>query len=103
MASWALGRCYMTLTTVLHLHWSSSSKCPAGTGKTETVKDLFLLFLCVYVSSVGYACCTELPDDLKSMFQPFFMVVPDSTLIAEITLFPEGFNYCKVHSHAYSV
>ncbi len=55
-----------------------------------------LLFLCVYVFSVGYAGRTELPDNLKSMFRPISMVVPDSTLIAEITLFAEGFNNCKV-------
>ena len=30
------------------------------------------------------------------MFRPISMVVPDSTLIAEITLFGEGFNNCKV-------
>ena len=44
----------------------------------------------------GYAGRTELPDNLKSMFRPISMVVPDSNLIAEIILFGEGFNNTKV-------
>ncbi|XP_028810290.1 dynein heavy chain 2, axonemal isoform X2 [Denticeps clupeoides] len=168
-------RCYMTLTTALHLHRGGSPKGPAGTGKTETVKDLgkalgmyVIVVNCsegldfksmgrmysglaqtgawgcfdefnrinIEVLSVvahqilsilsalsgqatnfnfegrdiqlvkscgifitmnpGYAGRTELPDNLKSMFRPVSMVVPDSTFIAEITLFGEGFNNCKV-------
>ncbi|XP_054461370.1 dynein axonemal heavy chain 2-like [Anoplopoma fimbria] len=168
-------RCYMTLTTALHLHRGGSPKGPAGTGKTETVKDLgkalgiyVIVVNCsegldyksmarmysglaqtgawgcfdefnrinIEVLSVvaqqilsilsalsagqskfhfceqhirlvpscgifitmnpGYAGRTELPDNLKSMFRPISMVVPDSTLIAEIILFGEGFNNCKL-------
>ncbi|XP_075307002.1 dynein axonemal heavy chain 2 [Odontesthes bonariensis] len=168
-------RCYMTLTTALHLHRGGSPKGPAGTGKTETVKDLgkalgtyVIVVNCsegldyksmgrmysglaqtgawgcfdefnrinIEVLSVvaqqilsilsalsaaepwfhfgglnirlvptcgifitmnpGYAGRTELPDNLKSMFRPISMVVPDSTLIAEILLFGEGFDNCKL-------
>ncbi|XP_059574595.1 dynein axonemal heavy chain 2 isoform X3 [Alligator mississippiensis] len=168
-------RCYITLTTALHLHRGGSPKGPAGTGKTETVKDLgkalgmyvivvncsegldyksmgrmysglaqtgawgcfdefnrinvevlsvvaqqILSILSALAASLatfafeghrihlvpscgifitmnpGYAGRTELPDNLKSMFRPIAMVVPDSTLIAEIILFAEGFSNCKV-------
>ncbi|KAK2862756.1 hypothetical protein Q5P01_002289 [Channa striata] len=168
-------RCYMTLTTALHLHRGGSPKGPAGTGKTETVKDLGkalgmyvivvncsegldyksmgrmysglaqtgawgcfdefnrinievlsvvaqqilsilsalsagqskfnfdgqdirLVWSCgIFITmNPGYAGRTELPDNLKSMFRPISMVVPDSTLIAEIILFAEGFNNCKL-------
>ena len=173
-------RCYMTLTTALHLTRGGSPKGPAGTGKTETVKDLgkalgdyvivvncsegldyksigrmlsglgqtgawgcFDEFnrinievlsvvaqqvLCLVEHQIplncenpetrfvfegieiklrwscglfitmnpGYAGRTELPDNLKSLFRPISMMVPDSGMIAEILLMGVGFGMAKL-------
>ena len=163
-------RCYITLTQSLHLIMSGAPAGPAGTGKTETTKDLsrnigimIYVFNCseqmdykstgniykglaqsgawgcfdefnrisievlsvvaVQVKTVqdairarktrfnflgeeisldwavgiwitmnpGYAGRTALPENIKALFRPCAMVVPDYGMICEIMLVSEGF------------
>ena len=54
------------------------------------------IFVTLNPAGKGYGGRSKLPDNLKQLFRPVAMSIPDNELIAEVLLFAEGFKSAKI-------
>ena len=54
------------------------------------------IFITMNPATKGYGGRQKLPGNLKQLFRPVAMSVPDNELIAEVMMFAEGFKSAKI-------
>jgi dynein heavy chain 2 len=64
-------------------------------GRNIVVNKNAGIFVTMNPAGKGYGGRSKLPDNLKQLFRPVAMSAPDIELIAEVTLFAEGFREAK--------
>ena len=65
-------------------------------GKTIHVNKNAGIFVTLNPAGKGYGGRSKLPDNLKQLFRPVAMDIPNNELIAETLLYAEGFNCAKI-------
>ncbi|OMJ92391.1 hypothetical protein SteCoe_4833 [Stentor coeruleus] len=79
------------------IQWAikNSEKSLELLGRVIEVNQNAGIFVTMNPAGKGYGGRSKLPDNLKMLFRPVAMSVPDNELIAEVLLFSEGFQSAK--------